>query len=139
MGDALESVIAGDSGFQFRRETFLKLDDGGAIDADQMVMMPVFALPDELEPGSAVPEIEALHDAHFFQEMHRAVNGGQIAIFAPKAGSHFFDVERMRMALQDFEDGLPLAGQLAGFAAEPLGQGRCRKTSSFGWLMMMSM
>src|SRR6185436_3126158 len=54
--------------------------------------------------------------------MHRAVNGGQVAVGPSHARQNFLDRKRMRMAPQHFQDGFSLARQLARPSAQTLGQ-----------------
>ncbi len=122
MGDVGETVALGEDAFEIAGETFLDLDDGGAGAADEVVMMMVRAVGDEFEPGGAVAEIEPLHEAHFLEGVHVAVDGGEIAVSLAEGGVDLAVGEGMGVAPQDIEDGLAWQGDLATAGAELLGE-----------------
>jgi hypothetical protein len=119
MGHGLEAVSGGNLFLNFRRKTFFNFHDFRTFRANQMMVMAVVIFADEFESRGAVAKIKPLHHAHCLQQMHRAVNGRQIA----PAGGHFgkdFPVgERMRMVPQNFQNGRARAGDFARLPPQP--------------------
>jgi hypothetical protein len=112
----------GEDGFEIAGEAFLDFDDGGAGAADEVVMMVIGTVGDEFEPGGAVAEIEPLHETHFFEGVHVAVDGGEIAVGLAEGGMDFAVGEWVGVAAEDVEDGLTWDGYLATAGAEFFGE-----------------
>jgi len=86
-----------------------------------MMVVPVIALPDEFEPRGTVAKIKPLHHSHLLQQMHGAINRGQIAP-APGHGRKDFPIgHRVQVPAQDFQNGLARAGDFSGLPAETAG------------------
>ena len=117
VSDSLEAVTRRDSFLQFLGEAFLQFDNIRAARADKVVMMSVVALRQKLELGGAAAEVEALNHFHLFKQMHGPVDGGQIAVV--ELLLNLLDAQGPVVSPQDFQDRLPLAGDLAQFAPEP--------------------
>ena len=130
VGDAGESIAMGDALFQFLHETFLYFDDAGAIGADQMMMVLMFFVADQFVAGDGVAEIKPLHQVHFFQEMHRTVDGGEVAFGSAEELMDFANGQGMFLGFERGDDRYAGPGELAGFAAEFLRDGR------FSWRWM---
>lgn len=122
MGDVGEAVALGEDAFEFAGEAFLDFDDGGAGAADEVVMVMIRTVGDEFEPGGAVTEIEPLHEPHFFEGVHVAVDGGEIAVGLAEGGMDLAVGEGMGVATEDVEDGLAWNGDLATAGAELFGE-----------------
>jgi hypothetical protein len=120
VGDAFETGLARDALFEIGREAVGDLDDFCAGLADQMVMV-IFLAADKFEARGSVAEIEAMDHAHFFEEMHGAINCGEIAFAFGQGGKDFFAGERVLVMAENVKDGLARAGDFAGFAAETRG------------------
>src|ERR1700722_17078798 len=75
-----EFVFGGDALLNFFWKTFFNLDDFGTIRANEMMVMAVIVFTDEFKSCCAVAEIKPLHDAHFFEQMHRAVNCREVTL-----------------------------------------------------------
>ena len=114
-------MVAGDAFLQLGRKAFFELHDRGAVYADQMMMMAVFAFANQFEPGPALAEVEALHNAHLLQQMHGTIHRRQVTVFAADALPYFLDREWMRMVLEHSQNGFSLVGQLARLAAQSFG------------------
>src|SRR5687767_8067595 len=84
------------------------------------MMVMIVMLRDEFEAGCSIAEIKTLDHAHLLQQMHRAVNGGEIAFTFRKRGEDFFDSDRVLAMAKDFQDRLAGAGNFSCFAAELL-------------------
>src|SRR6266516_3212930 len=97
MRHPLETVGLSDSLLQFRRETFLDFHHRRALQADQVVMMSVVPLLEQLKARPTISEVESLDHAHLLQQVHRAINRGQVTILLAQFGEHFLDAQRMRM------------------------------------------
>ena len=100
MGNALETGRTRDAVFDFGRKAVRNFDDFCAAAADQMVMVIVF-VSDQFEARGAVAEIEAMDHAHFFEQMHGAINGGEIAFTFRKGGENFFAGDRVLVLAQN--------------------------------------
>lgn len=86
-----------------------------------MMMVAVVIFAHEFKPPRAVAEVEPFDDPHFFQQMHGAIDGRQIAFSIAFAhfSKNFTVCERMRMFSKDFQDCRARAGDFAGLAAQP--------------------
>src|SRR5258706_15707306 len=63
--------------------------------------------------------------------MHRAIDGGQVAILFGKRGENLLIGQRMRLSAQNLQNGLPRARQLARLAAKPRSEfGQSRMTNA---------
>ena len=87
-----------------------------------MMVMAVIAFADEFEPRRAVAKIKPLHHAHFFKQVHRAVNRRQIAPAFGHRGKNFPVRQRMRMVPQNFQNRRARAGDFARLAAQTVFQ-----------------
>ena len=85
------------------------------------MMVAVVPFVEQLEASDAVPKIKSFDHAHALQQMHRAVNGGQVAIALGQRCENLFVRHRVRMAAQDLQDGLTWPGDFARFAPQALG------------------
>jgi hypothetical protein len=122
VGYGLEAVLRGDPFFNSFRKAFFDLHDCGTFFADQMMMMAVVVFADEFEPRRAIAKIKPLHHAHFFQQVHRAVNGRQITPASGHLGKNLPVRERMRMVPQNFQYGRARASDLERPAPQPAGK-----------------
>lgn len=86
MGDGLEPVAGSDALLEVGGEAIFNFHDLGATGANEVVVMVVAAFGNQFEAGGAIAKIETLNQAHFLEEMHRAVNGGEVAA----SFRHFF-------------------------------------------------
>jgi hypothetical protein len=73
-------------------------------------MMSVAMLPDQLKPGDAVPEIEALHQLQFLQHSHGTVDGHQVAPDPPERRADLPDSHRAAFLAQRLDNRLPCPG-----------------------------
>ena len=97
MGYSFETVLGRNAFFNFFWKTFLDFDDFRAICANQMMVVSVIVFADEFEARRAVAEIEPLHHAHFFKQVHGAVNRCEVALTLGHFRKNFPVCERMRM------------------------------------------
>ena len=123
VGHGLEAVFGGDSFFNFSEKTFLNLHDLRAFGADQMMMMAVIVFPNQFKARRAVAKIKPLDHAHFLQQVHGAINGGEVATAFGHFGKNFPVGQRMRMPPQNFQYGRARAGDFPRLSAQPAGQG----------------
>jgi hypothetical protein len=122
VGHGFEPVLGGNPFLNFLREAFFNLHDFRTFRADQMMVMAVIILADKFEPRRAVAEIKPLHHSHFLQQVHRAVNRGQVTPASGHFGKNLPVCERMRMAPQNFQDGRARAGDFSRLTPQPSGQ-----------------
>jgi len=97
----LEAALTRNFLFELATEAFVNLDNFRALRADQVVVMPIVAFPQQFESGDAVTQVKPLYDSHFLQQVHRAVNRGQVAISGGQRCMDLFDRERMRVFAQN--------------------------------------
>ena len=107
--------------FKVRWKAVRDFDDFGAGTADEVVMM-IVAVRDEFEARRAVAEVEAMDHAHFFEEMHGAIDRGQVAFAGRQGGEDFLGGNGVFAMAQNIENGLARSGDLAGFSAKTLGE-----------------
>lgn len=86
--------------------------------------MPVVILTYQFKTARAIAKVKALDHAHFFQHVHGAIDGGEVALFP--ALLHFqknFPVRKgMKMFAEYFQDGRARAGDFARLAAQTVFQ-----------------
>ncbi len=75
-----------------------------------MMVMSIIALADEFKPCGAVAEIKPLHHPHFLEQVHGAINRGQITTAPGQDGKDFPIGHRMWMPPQNLQNGLAWAG-----------------------------
>lgn len=80
VGDALEMVFGGNLFFNFLGETFINLDHFRAFGANQMMMMTIVIFTHQFKAPRAISEIKTLDHAHLFQQVHGAINRGEVAL-----------------------------------------------------------
>ena len=78
VGDGFKTILLGNLLLDFRRKTFLKLNHFGALRADEMMVMAVASLLHQFKPRRAIMKMKPLHDAGFFQQVHRAINRSEV-------------------------------------------------------------
>ena len=83
-----------------------------------MVVVAVVAFGEQLEARSAVAEVKALHHAHALEQMHGAVDGGEVAGLG-QGSMDLADGEGVFLRAKGVEDGLARAGHAAVAAAQP--------------------
>jgi len=83
-------------------------------------MVTVIVLAHQFETARAVTEIKSLHHAHFFEQVHGAIDGGKVAMSPALLhfGENFLVCQRMGMPAQDFQDGSARPGNFARLAAQ---------------------
>jgi hypothetical protein len=124
VGHGFEAVLSGNTRLNFTEKTLVNLDDLRAPRANQMVVMAVVALADEFKPRRAVAKIKPFYHAHLLQQVHGAINGGQIAPAFGHGGQNLAVRQRMRMPPQNLQNGLARAGDFPGPSAQTAGQSR---------------
>ena len=101
-----------------------------------MMMMSVVTFREQLEARGTITEIKALHHAHRFEEVHRAINRGEVAISISKFFEDFTNRHGAVPSAKNVEDGLARAGDFVRLAAETrrqFGQGRViRRAAGMG-------
>ena len=107
----------GHARLQLRREAVVNLHDVRAAGADEMMVMRVRVARDQLEARRAVAEVEALHHAHSFEQMHGAVEGREVAVTLRQRGVDFLVRHRMPMLAQQGENRLARRGDALRFLA----------------------
>src|SRR5687768_12519271 len=107
VGDIFETVAGGDLLLEGLGKAFFDLDDVRTARAHQMVMVPVIAFGQQFEAGAAIAELEAFHDAHAFQQVHRTVDRGQVAIACRQRAKNLLDAQWAPFLSEHFEDRLP--------------------------------
>lgn len=122
VADRFEAVADGDGFFERVGKTLFNFHDFSATRADEMMMVPVFPLPDQFEAGDAVTEIKPFHHAHALEQVHGAVDCGQVAITFCQRGKNILVGQRMRVLAHDFENRLAWAGHFAGMLAKSAGE-----------------
>lgn len=124
MGDALETIPGGNLLFNLPRKALVNFDNFRAFRANQMVMVTILIFTDKFETTRSVTKIEALYHAHFFEQMHGAINRRQIASFPAFAhlSLNFLVGKRMGMTSQNPEDRRARTGDFMGLAAQTLFQ-----------------
>ena len=120
VSDGGEAVAGGDLALEVLEKTILDLDDGGAIGANEVVVMFVFLVADQFVTGDGIAEVEALDELDFFQEMDRAIDRGEVAIVSDE-GVDFADSERVGLGFEGADNGEARAGKFARFFAETFG------------------
>jgi len=122
VADGLEFIFGGNTPLDFRRKTFVYLNDPRAFCADQMMVMAIVALGDQFKSRRPVTEIEPLDHAHRLEQVHGPVNRRQITQTPRQSGENFPAGERMRVRAQEIEDGLARAGNFARLPPQTPGQ-----------------
>ena len=112
VGDAFETVSGGNLLFDFPGKTFINFDDFRTLRADKMVMMAVVVFAHQFKTPCAVAEIEPFHNPHFFQQVHGAIDGGQVAFSVALA--HFSQDFAVREGMRMFSQNLQYRRARAG-------------------------
>ena len=82
MRDVAEPVLSGNARFEIGRDAIVNLEDLRTVPAHEvMVMMPAGLVLGDFETGTAIAEVDPLHQSELFESRQRAVNRGQIAAF----------------------------------------------------------
>ena len=92
-----EPVGGTDSLLDFCGETFSNLHHLGAPGANEMMMLPILPFTHEFDPRGTIAEMEPLDHARLLQQVHGAVDGGEVALARRQSVEDFPDGERMRM------------------------------------------
>src|SRR5258708_1626147 len=88
-----------------------------------MMVVAVVAFGQKFETSAAFAEMASLYHPHFFQQVHGAIDRRQVAISLGQGAKNVADAQRMGFAVEDLQNGLAGAGDLAGLAAETVGEG----------------
>ncbi len=118
----LETVSGGDAFFQFAWKTFHDLDNFRAARANQVVMVSVVDFANEFKSSYAVAEIKLFHHAHFFEQVHCPIDGGQVALAFGHAGEDFPVSQGVRMFSQNFQNSRARACDFTRLTAQPICQ-----------------
>ena len=122
VGDAFKAVFCGNLSFNFSGKAFLNFDDFRTFGANQVVMVAIVIFTDEFKPPRAIAEIKTLDHAHFFQQVHGAIDGGKIA-WSPALlhfGKNFPVGEGVGMFPQNFQDCRTGTGDFAGLSPQTI-------------------
>jgi hypothetical protein len=122
VGHIFEAVGGGNARFNRTRKTFLNFNHLRAAGANQVVVVTVIPLAYQFKSRRPVTEIKSFHHAHFLQQVHRAIDGRQIAPASGHFGKNLPVRERMRMTPQNFQNGRARAGDFARLAPQPAGK-----------------
>src|SRR5262245_50118382 len=91
VSNRFKPIAAGNAVFQLCHRAFINLHYLGAPSADQMVMMAVVAIAQQFKARQPLTEIKALHQAHTLEQVHRAINRREVAVFPGKRSKYLFD------------------------------------------------
>ena len=122
MCDRFKAVSRCDFILKRLRKALIDFDDLGALGANEVMMVPIVAFSQQFEARPAVAKMKPFHHPHFFQEMHRAIDGGQITFSFGQGLEYFPDAQGMGVAPEDFQNRLARASHFARLPPEPLGQ-----------------
>src|SRR5260221_11594501 len=111
--DGLEAVPRGNIFLQLPDKTFLNYHHRRTPGANEMMMVPVVALCQKLEPRHPIAEIKALHHLHAFQQVHRAIDRGEVAVALRQRGEDLLVGHGLRMPAENLQNGLARTGDLA--------------------------
>ncbi len=120
--DGLEFVPGGNALLNFRRKSFVNLDNSRTFRANQMVVMAVVALANEFKPRRAIAEIKPPDHVHFFEQVHGPINRRQITKTFGQRGKNLPTGKRMRMRAQNFQNRLARAGDFVRLPAQAAGE-----------------
>ncbi len=105
MRHVAEPVLSGDPRLEVGRDAIVNLEDLRTDPTHEvMVMMPAGLVLGDFETGTAIAEVDPLHQSELFESRQRAIDRGEIATFR---GERPQDVLRRPGALvlaQDLED-----------------------------------
>jgi len=120
VGDAFETVFGGNFLFNPPRKTFFDFNYLRTPSADEMVMVTVIVLAHQFKAPGAIAEIEPLDHSHLFEQVHGAINRGQVALSMAFShfGQDFAICEGVRMFSKDFQDVSAWTGDFAGLTAQ---------------------
>jgi len=122
MGDGGKTVGGGQARFHFPQKTFFDFHHGGAPQAYQVMVMAVVAFMHQLKPRRAIAKIKPFDQVHLFEEVHGAIDRGQIAPLVTEGGEDFLAGDGMRLAAQNFQNGVALPGDFPRVLPQPAGQ-----------------
>jgi len=89
-----------------------------------MMVVPIIALLDKLEPGGSIPEIKSLDYRHLLQQPNRTIDGCQIAFVFRQSGENLFDTDGMCLPAKEIQNRLPRAGNFVRLASQSFGEMR---------------
>ena len=122
VSDAFKAVFCRNLFFNFPGKAFLNFDNFRTFGANQVVMMAIVVFTDEFKPPRAVAEIKTFDHAHFFQQVHGAIDSGKIA-GSPALldfGKNFPVGEGVGMFPQNFQDCRSWTGDFAGLSPQTI-------------------
>src|SRR4051812_22013584 len=122
MRNAFKPGCAGNALFNLRRKTIGHFNNFRAGTAHKVVVM-IVVVRNEFETRRAIAKIETMDHAHFFQQMHRPINGHEIAFTRRKRSQNLFAVNRVFLLAQDVEDRLARPGDFARFSPKLVSEG----------------
>ena len=103
--DRFKAVTPGDPIFERSEQAFFDFTHIRAPGADEMMVMAVVTFRDQLKARYAISKIESLHDIHFLEQMHRAIDRRQITSLIRKGCQDFFVRKRMSVFAQNTQNG----------------------------------
>ena len=110
MGHRFESARLGDSLLHFLHEAFVQLDSLLAPGAHQMVVMSIVTLSQQLKAGTSRPEFHTFHHSHLLQQLHRSIDGHEIAVDRSDEGVNILNPEGTRIVAHRLQNRLSRPG-----------------------------
>jgi hypothetical protein len=104
VGYSSKSVCGGKPRLNFMQETFIYLHHGPATTANEVMMVIAVTVADQLKSRRAVAKINPPDHLHFFKQVHRTVNCGQVTLVLRNGGKYFFGGEWAELFTQDVQN-----------------------------------
>ncbi len=119
--DLDKAIMAGQGGFDLPEDAVVEFNDAITLAAQQvMVVMAGGIIIGDFEPRQTISKVDAVDQAHLFEEGHATVDGGQVA---RSSADRFGNLLRRRGASQSqerLEEELTRAGDAARLSSNQL-------------------